>query len=121
MIERHELGDGTAHRDANEVRPGKADGAEQAYGIVDEIPARVVGGPGLIGDRSAGVAVVVADDEAGAGGEALTELILPPVHRGARSPDQENRGVAAIAERLDAELDAVGLDDPLAHGSSLSC
>src|SRR5215204_2756878 len=51
-------------------------------------------GTWLVADRSAGVAVVIADDEPGAGGEALAELLLPREHRGGRSVDEEDRGSA---------------------------
>jgi hypothetical protein len=68
----------------------------------------------LIADRSAGVAVVVVNDEPGAGRETLAELVLPPEHRSGRSVDEEDRGVSGIAEGMDAEVHPVGPDDLLA-------
>src|SRR5215203_6509696 len=67
----------------------------------------------LVADRLAGVAVVIADDESGAGHETLAEPILPPVHRGCPSHDEEDGGGGPIAECLDAEVDRICPDDPL--------
>lgn len=58
--------------------------------------------------------MVVAYDEAGPCREALAEIVLPPVHRGARSHDEEDRRVAGVAEGADAEIRAVGSNDAFA-------
>ena len=79
----------------------------------DQVGAGVRRVPRLVGHRSAGVAVVVADDEAAALGQHPAEALLPPEHRRADAHHQEDGRVARIAERLRAELDAVRLDHPL--------
>ena len=45
----------------------QAEGIEQADGVLRQVAQGVGRGPRLVADRSAGVAVVVADDEPGAG------------------------------------------------------
>jgi hypothetical protein len=66
------------------VRTAQVEGVEQADRTRDQIAQRVRPSTRLVADRSAGVAVVVADDEPGACHEALAEL-LPREHRGGRS------------------------------------
>src|SRR3712207_5079948 len=91
----------------------KAEVIEQADGILCQVAQGIRRSPRLVADRSAGVAVVVADDEPAAGHQSLAEALLPPVHRGCPSHDEEDRGFGPIAECLDAEVDPVGPDDPL--------
>jgi hypothetical protein len=91
---------------------GQAERVEQAHGIGDQVGPRVGRGAWLVA-RSAGVAVVVADDEPGPGRETLAELVLPPVHRGSRPGDEEDRGVGSITEGLHAQVHPVRLHDPL--------
>jgi hypothetical protein len=95
------------------VRGRNAVGVEHTGGVADHVRAGVLGTPGLVGDRPPGVALVVADHEPPAVREHPAEVVLPPDHRAAASHDQEDRRVARVAERLGAELDAVGLDHPL--------
>jgi hypothetical protein len=76
------------------------------------------GAPG-VADRSAGITVVVANDESRGGREALAELLLPEKHRAARSHDEKDSCVGGITEGVDAELDPVDPDDLLVplHGT----
>src|ERR687894_1816049 len=113
MGERHEMADPPAHRDTHQMGSLQAQGVEQADGVLCQVAQRIVRGPRLVADRSAGVAVVVADDEPGAGHQSLAEPPLPPVHRGCPSHDEQDGGVGYVAERLGAEVDPVGPDDPL--------
>lgn len=89
----------------------QAQDVEQADRICGQIAQRVLRSTRLVADRSAGVAVVVADDESGGSGETLAELILPPVHRSGRSVDKEDRRVGGVAEGLDVEVHPVDPDD----------
>src|ERR687898_243443 len=91
----------------------QAEGVEQAQGVLCQVAQGVGRSTRLVADRSAGVAVVVADDEPGAGRQTLAEAVLPPVHRGCPSHDEEDGGVGPIAECLHAEVDPVCPDDPL--------
>src|ERR687898_1902520 len=91
----------------------QAEGVEQAQGVLSQVTQGVGRTTRLVADRSAGVAVVVADDEPGAARQTLAEPVLPPVHRGCPSHDKEDGGVGPIAEWLDAEVDPVSPDDPL--------
>ena len=91
----------------------QAEGVEHSDGVLCQVAQRIGCGTRLVADRSAGVAVVVADDEPGAGCQPLAEPVLPPVHRGCPSHDEENGRIGLISESLDAEVDPVGPDDPL--------
>src|SRR5215216_6358940 len=91
----------------------QAEGVEQADGVLCQVSQGVGRSTRLVADRSAGVAVVVADDKPGADHETLAEPVLPPVHRGCPSHDEEDGEVGPIAECLDAEIDPVCPDDPL--------
>src|ERR687890_340351 len=113
MIQRHELADPPPHRHTHQMGALQAEGVEQADGVLCEVTQGVGRSTRLVADRSAGVAVVVADDEPGAGHETLAEAVLPPVHRGCPSHDEEDGGVGPIAECLDAEVDPVCPDNPL--------
>jgi hypothetical protein len=99
----------------------QVEGVEQADRIRGQIAQRVLWSTRLIADRSAGIAVVVADDESAGSGETLAELILPPVHRSGRSVDKEDRRVGGVAEGFDAEVHPGGPDDLLVgpHGPNL--
>src|SRR5687767_8069508 len=92
----------------------QAEGVEQADGVLCEVTQGVGRSTRLVADRPAGVAVIVADDEPGAGHETLAEAVLPPVHRRCSSHDEEDGGIGPIAECLDAEFDPVCPNDPLA-------
>src|SRR5215210_7236699 len=110
MIERREHGEPPTHRPAHEMGAVQAEGVEQADRIHDQITEGVWRSTRLVADRSAGIPVVVADEESGACRETLTELLLPREQRGGRSVDKQDRGVGGIAEGLDAEVDPVGPD-----------
>src|SRR5215212_2199408 len=91
----------------------QAEGIEQADGVLGQVAQGIGRSTRLVADRSAGVAVVVADDEAGAGHQSLAEPVLPPVHRGCPSHDEEDRGIGGISEGFDAYVHPVRPDDPL--------
>jgi hypothetical protein len=99
----------------------QAQGVEQAQGVLCQVTQGVGCRTRLVADRSAGVAVVIADDEAGASRQTLAEAFLPPVHGGCPSHDEEDGGICPIAECLDAEVDPICPDDPLGelHGPNL--
>ena len=67
-------------------------GVEHPHGVGDQVGAGVSGPPRLVGHRSAGVAVVVADHEPPAVGEHPAEALLPPEHR---RTDAHDRGGSA--------------------------
>src|SRR5215218_7990523 len=113
MVQRHELADPPPHRHTHQMGALQAEGIEQADGVLGQVAQGVGRSTRLVADRSAGVAVVVADDEPGSGRETLAEALLPPVHRGCPSHDEEGGGVGPIAEGLDAEVDPISPDDPL--------
>src|SRR5215211_6598194 len=113
MVERYELADPPPHRHTHQMGALQAQGVEQADGVLCYVAQGVGRSTRLVADRSAGVAVVVADNEPGAGHQSLAEVVLPPVHRGCPSHDEEDGRVGPIAECLDAEVDPISLDDPL--------
>src|ERR687890_84326 len=113
MVEGDELGDPPPHRHAHQMCALQAEGIEQADDVLCQVAQGVGRSTRLVADRSAGVAVVVADDEPGAGHQSLAEALLPPVHRGCPSHDEEDGGIDPIAECLDTEVDPVCPDDPL--------
>src|SRR4051794_12017726 len=90
-------------------------GVEHAGDVGNEVGAAVAGASQLVGDRTPGVAVVIADHEPSATREQLTEVFLPPEHRRADAHDEQDRRVNRVAERLRAQLDTVRLDHSLAH------
>src|SRR5215213_11301769 len=94
MVERYELADPPPHRHAHQMGALQAEGVEQADGILCQVAQGVGRSTRLVADRSAGVAVVVADDEPGSGHQSLAEPVLPPVHRGCPSHDEEDGGSA---------------------------
>ena len=68
-VEREPLRERSAGRDADDVCRGDAVGVEHACGVGHQVAARVPGMARLVGDRSAGVAMVVTDHEPPAVGE----------------------------------------------------
>jgi hypothetical protein len=102
VVERQPLREAAARRDAREVCALDAECVEDSEHVGQQVVRRVVRRARLRGRRLAGVARVVADDEAGAGGQTPAELLAPPVHRAGGAADQQDRGVGWIAERLDA-------------------
>jgi hypothetical protein len=120
VVERQVLRDPGTHGDSHDMRPGDAEGVEHPRGVPGKIRPTVVRRARLVGDRLARVAEVVPDHEPRAGGEALAELVLPPVHRAGQPADQQDRRALAITEGLDAELDSVGQDDPRLRDAQLS-
>src|SRR5215208_2949296 len=72
----------------------QAEGIEQADGVLGQVAQGVGRSTRLVADRSASVAVVVANDEPRSGRETLAEALLPPVHRGCPSHDEEDGGAA---------------------------
>src|SRR5215203_5281129 len=101
------------HRHTHQMGALQAQGVEQADGVLCQVTQGVGRSTRLVAYRSAGVAVVKADDEPGAVHQTLAEAVLPPVHRGCPSHDEEDGGVGPIAECLEAEVDPVCPDDPL--------
>jgi hypothetical protein len=120
VSEREQLREGTARRDADDVRCREPVGVEDADSVGDQIGARVSGAPCLTGGRSSRVPVVVADHEAPFRGQQAAEALLPPEHRWADAHDQENGRVGGATEGLRTELGAVRLDHALGHADA-SC
>src|SRR5439155_2221700 len=83
--------------------------------VRDEVGARVAGMPRLVGDRAAGVTVVVADHEPAPIREHPAEARLPPEHRAADAHHQQDRRFVCVPKSLCAELDAIRFDQPLGH------
>ena len=89
-----QLGERAAHRLPDDVRPApRRATSSSADGVGDEVIARVARRARRVAGRLARVAVVVADDVARPRREARAEVVLPPVHRGARSHDEQDRRV----------------------------
>ena len=120
-VQRKELRQGAAGRDADDVGRRQTVRVEYTGGVGDKVGTVVGGVARLVRDRSAGVAVVVADHEAPAIGEAPTEAGIPPQHRPATPHDQQHCRVGRIAERLRAQVDAIHFDHPLDHDVSSQC
>ena len=113
MIEPDQLGDHASHRCAGDVRPVDPVGVEHGDAVGGHVGERVVGLARRTGSGAAGVAVVVADDEASAVGEPLAEVYFPHEHGRAGAHDQQDAGIGGIAEGVAADLDAVSFDDSL--------
>jgi len=75
VVQRQELCDETAGRDAHDVRAGDAEPVEYTDRVGHEVVQRVAGRVGVGCGRPAGVPQVVADDELA--GEPLDELVVP--------------------------------------------
>ena len=116
------LGDHAAHRYADDVGALDPEVVEQADRVVGHVGERVGGTADAPGDelasgrrrrigevgRPAAVAVVEADHVEAALGEPLAELARASRPAGAEPDDEQQGGVARVAERLVAELDLAG-------------
>ena len=100
VVQRQELRDETAGRNAHDVGAGDAEPVEYTDGVGDEVAQRVAGRVGVDGGRSAGVPQVVADDEPA--GEPLDERVVPGGDGGA---DQQQWNVGWRADGVNAQLD----------------
>lgn len=91
---------------------------QYAAGVGNQVGAGVSGAARLVGDRTPGVAVVVANHEPPAIGQQSTETFLPPQHRRAGAHDEQERRVGGVAHGIRAQLDTVRLDHALGHPAS---
>ena len=66
-----------AERHTDDVGALHVEHVEQSRRVLGKVGEPVAGRARLVGDRTAGVPQVVADDEAPAGGEAPAELLVP--------------------------------------------
>jgi len=108
VVERGDLGDHPADADARQVRRPVVEFAGERRGVGGEIAQRVRRSLGIDGGRRTAVAQVVTHDVAPAAGERLAERVGPGEHgRAAREQNERRRRVAEV---LDPERDAVGLD-----------
>ena len=114
MVERDHLGDRAAHRHAHQVGAPHPERVEDTKCVPAQIVACVSRLAWRIAHRTARIAVVVADHESALAGDQLAELLLPPVHRGGRAHDQQDRRVASLAERLGTDLNAPDAEDQFA-------
>ena len=114
VLERGDLGDHPADAEARQVRRAVVERAGERRGVRGEIAQRVRRRLGIDGGRRAGVAQVVAHDVAPAARERRAEGVGPGEHgRAAREQAERRR---RVAEGLDPERDAVGLDRRHATG-----
>jgi hypothetical protein len=108
MVERGDLGHHATDADARQVRRPVVEFARERCGVGCEIARRVRGCLGIDDGRRAAVAQVVPHDATSAARKRLAERIGSREHRrAAREQDQRRR---RLAEVLDAERDAIGLD-----------
>ena len=112
-VEREQLRERTARRDADHVRGRDPVGVEHTGGVGDQVGAGVLGVSRLIGDRSARCRGGRSGSRTARLGEHPAEALLPPEHRRADAHDKQDRRVGRVAEGLRAELDAVRFDHPL--------
>jgi hypothetical protein len=105
VVHGHVLGDAAAHRDADDVGGGDAEGIQQADDVRDQGFAAVGRCSGRERRGATGVAGVVADDVTLARSEEVAEIVVPPVHRGLGAADEQHGRDARFAEALDAEFD----------------
>jgi DNA-binding HxlR family transcriptional regulator len=110
MSQRHLLGEGAAHRDAGQLGAPPPERVEHPDRIGGQVRAGVPRRPGRVADRLPRIAVVVPDDEAPAlaltARQPLAEFLLPPVHRGAHAPDEQDRGIRPVSRGVHAQIDA---------------
>jgi hypothetical protein len=90
------------------VRRSVVEFAGQRCGVGGKITQRVRGCLGIDDGRHAAVAQVVPHDVTSAAREPLAERVGPREHR--RAPREQNQRRRRLAEVLDAERDAIGLD-----------
>jgi hypothetical protein len=108
VVERGDLGHHATDADARQVRRPVVEFVGQCCGVGGKITQRVRGCLGIDDGRCAAVAQVVPHDVTSAARERLAERVGPGEHgRAAREQDQRPPG---LAEVLDAERNAVGLD-----------
>jgi hypothetical protein len=117
MIEGQELG--YAQRHGHEVRAGQPERTEHAHRVAHQVAHRVPGRAQRVGHGAARVAQVAADDEARTGRQPRAERLVPREHRVAGAVEEDDDRGGGIAEGLDAEVDPVGPDDPLACSARL--
>lgn len=115
VVEREQLRERPSGRDTHDVRGRDPVGIEHAGGVTDQVRAGVSGTARLVGDRPAGVAVVVTDHEAPALGEQPAKTRLPPEHRSPQTHHEQDGWIGRVAEGLGAERDAVRIHDVLSH------
>jgi choline dehydrogenase-like flavoprotein len=113
VVQRQELCDETAGRDAHDVRAGDAEPVEDTDGVGDEVAQRVAGRVRVDGGRSAGVPPVAADDEPA--GEPLDKLVVPGGDGGA---DQQQGNAGRRADGVNAQLDVADLKKSLHIGKT---
>jgi len=115
------------------VRRRDLERIEEARGVVRHVLQRVRGVAGppqqqlrearglLVGEmrRAPDIAVVEADDPKALTGELLAELRIPPEHLRAEPHDQQDHGIARVAEGLIAELDGTDTDELLGHPATI--
>jgi hypothetical protein len=118
VVQRQQLRERAARRDTDQVGAGDPVAVEYAESVGEKVVSRVPGASRLIGDRTTGVAVVVADHEPSVPGEHPAKALLPPEHRSPDAHDEQDRRVARIAEGLGADLGAIRIDHALGQGAS---
>lgn len=106
VVEHGDLGHHAA--DARQVRRPIVEFAGQCCGVGGKIPQRVRGCLGIDDGRRAAVAQVVSHDVTSAARESLAERVGPRKH--SRAACEQNQRRRRLAEVLDAERDAIGLD-----------
>ena len=116
MVERDQLRDAPAQRQADEVGALEPEAVEQADGVGGQVAHRVR----LVRDERAGAAEVVADDEPAGVRQPPAERLVPVEHRAVRPVGEHDRGVAGGPERLGVEVLCVCIvySDSRAHENS---
>src|SRR5919201_4103824 len=99
-LECEELRKRSTCRDPHHVGRWDAVSVEDGGGVGDQVETCVAGLTGRVGDRAAGVAVVVADDVPAAFGEHPAEALVPPEHRCAHAHDEQDRRGGGGAGRV---------------------
>jgi hypothetical protein len=94
------------------------EGIENAGGVGNQVGTAISRVTPLVGDRTPGVAVVVADNEPTTVRKQLTETLLPPHHRRPDAHDEQDRRMGRVAKNLGAQPGAVCLDHLLGHLAS---
>ena len=115
VVHPEEQREGAEHRATDDVgllHPESVEDGERVVGQVGEVVGRR---PDRIGGGPAGVALVVADDEAARSREPFAQPGLPPEHGGGRPVDQQDGRIVAPAEGLHAEPYAVHVQELFGH------
>ena len=115
VVHAEEQRQGAEHRATDDVGLLHPEPVEDGERVVGQVAEGVGRRPDRVGRGPAGVALVVADDEAALSREPFAQPRLPPEHGGGRPVDQQDGRIVPPAEGLHAEPYAVHVQELFGH------